>query len=184
MEVKGAAVKSTVAFVKQNFSTKYDEWINSLPEGSFSILTSNISNTKWYSFKYAQLIPTDSIIDNFYSNKISGAKEIGRYSAEKGLQGIFKYFVKLGSPNFIINKAAKVFQTYYKDSQIEVVSSTKKSVILKITEFNELDKFTEARISGWMEKALEVSGCKDVKANIVNSIADGDDYSEIFITWE
>ena len=61
---------------------------------------------------------------------------------------------------------------------------SKNSVILKITDFNELDRFTEARISGWMEKALEISGCKDVKANIVNSIADGDDYSEIFITWE
>ena len=184
MEVKGVAVKSTVEFVKQKFSTNYDEWINSLPKDSVSILTGNISNTKWYSFKNAQLIPTDSIIDKFYSNNINGAKEIGYYSAESGLQGIFKYFVKLGSPNFIINRATKVFQAYYKDSQIEVLSSTKTSVILKITEFKELDKYTEARISGWMEKALEISGCKDVKANIVNSIADGDDYSEIFITWK
>jgi len=184
MEVKGVAVKSTIEFAKQKFTTNYNDWLNNLPEESSSILTGNISNTKWYSFKYAQLIPTDSIIDNFYSSKIDGAKEIGRYSAEVGLQGILKYFVKLGSPNFIINRATKVFKTYYKNSHIEVVSSTKTSVILKITDFNELDKFTEARISGWMEKALEISGCKNVKANIVNSIADGDDYSEIFITWE
>ena len=184
MEVKGVAVKSTIEFAKQKFATNYNDWLSNLPEESFSILTNTISNTKWYSFKYAQLIPTDSIINNFYSSKIDGAKEIGRYSAEVGLQGILKYFVQLGSPSFIINKATKIFQTYYKNSHIEVLSSTKNSVILKITDFNELDRFTEARISGWMEKALEISGCKDVKANIVNSIADGDDYSEIFITWE
>lgn len=184
MEIKGVAVKSTIEFVKQKFNTDYSEWLNNLPKESVSILTGNISNTKWYSFKYAQLIPTDSIIDYFYASKIDGAKEIGRYSAEKGLHGILKYFVKLGSPNFIISKATKVFKTYYKNSNIEVLSSTKTSVILKITDFNELDKYTEARISGWMEKALEISGCKDVQANIVNSIADGDEYSEIFITWK
>jgi hypothetical protein len=184
MEVKGAAVKSTIEFVKQNFSDNYDDWLNNLPKESFSILSGNISNTKWYSFKYAQLIPTDYIIDNFYSNNIDGAKEIGRYSAKESLHGIFKYFIKLGSPSFLINRAAKVFKTYYKNSHIEVVSSTKTSVILKITDFNELDKYTEARISGWIEKALEISGCKNVKANIVNSIAEGDDYSEIFLTWE
>jgi len=184
MEIKGVAVKSTLEFVKQKFNTNYNEWLNNLPEESFSILTGNISNSKWYSFKYAQLIPTDSIIDNFYSSNIEGAKEMGRFSAEIGLQGILKYFVKLGSPNFIISRATKVFQTYYKNSSIEIISSTKTSVIFKITDFNELDKYTEARISGWIEKALEISGCKDVKANIVNSIADGDDYSEIFITWK
>ncbi len=184
MKIKGAALKSTVEFVKHNFGNDYTNWLKKLPEESISILNNNISNTKWYSFKYAQLIPTDSIVESFYDGKIDGAKEIGKYSATKSLNGIFKIFVKLGSPNFIISRATKIFQTYYKDSSIEIISSTKTSVIFKISNFNELDKNTEARISGWMEKAIEISGGKTVKANIVSSITDGDDYSEIFITWE
>jgi len=184
MEVRGVAVKSTIKFVKQKFAQDFNEWVNSLPKSSFNIISNDISNSKWYSFKDAVLIPTNSIIDKFYPNKISGAKEIGRFSAETGLQGIYKYFVKYGSPSFIINRATKIFQTYYKNSKIEVISSTKDSVILKITEFNELDKYTEARISGWMERALEISGCKNLKTNIINSISDGHNYSELFITWE
>lgn len=183
MKVKGVAVKSTVNFVKQKFSNDYNKWIDSLPSETASILTSNISDSEWYPFNSAAIIPTNSIIKMFYSNDINGAKEIGRFSAKQGLSGIYKYFIKLGSPKFIINKASKVFETYFKDSQIEVVLSTKESVLLKITIFDELDKNTEARISGWIEKALEISGCNNLESNYIFSLTEGDDSSELFVTW-
>jgi len=42
----------------------------------------------------------------------------------------------------------------------------------------------EKRILGWVEKALEICGCKNIKLDVVKSLIHGDPASEIEITWE
>ena len=42
----------------------------------------------------------------------------------------------------------------------------------------------EHRIAGWCERALEFTNCKNVKANITKSLRNGDDLTEIVITWD
>ena len=183
MEVKGSAVKSTSEFVKKYHTKDYSDWFNSLDKKTQDIIE-NISVSKWYPINEGLIHPTKKIVEHFYNNDGKGAQETGRFSADSGLNGIYKFFIKMGSPNFIISKSASVFGTYYKDAIMTVISKTSSSVILDISNFPEYHILIEQRIIGWIEKALELSGCINIKTNIVKSICSNDNSTELFITWE
>ncbi len=184
MLVKGAAVVSTKSFVEYKYEDELINWLSNLPEASRKIYTQPINESKWYPLNEAFVVPTRVMLKMFYDNDLKGAYELGYYSAEKGLTGIYKMFVRMGSPAFIVSRAAKVFSAYYKDSKIKVLSSTKNSVILMINKFPEYADVVEYRITGWMDKALEISGCKNVNIQMVHSFLKGDSFTEFFITWD
>ncbi len=184
MQVKGATIVSTKSFVEKTHEEELIKWLSNLPEQSQTIYTQTIAESKWYPLNDAFIIPTRIMLAMFYNNDLRGAYELGSFSAEQGLTGIYKVFVKIGSPSFIISRAAKVFSAYYKDSNIKVLSSTKKSVILMIDKFPEYADVVEQRIIGWIDKALVISGCKNVKTQVVHSFLNGDPFTELFTTWD
>lgn len=184
MEVKGTAVKSIKDYVEKKYNNQFNDWIQSLPESSRTIMGGGIFANKWYPMKDAAVEPTKAIAKLFYKNNIEKAAiEAGRFSAEMGLKGVYKIFVRVASPNYIMQRAGRVFTSYYSPSDIAVVNSHDKGLTLHITKFPEPEEVIEYRIAGWCERALEFTNCKNVKANITKSLAKGDNLTEIVITW-
>lgn len=184
MEVKGTAVESIPLFVKSKFGDEgHRDWLKSLSPKAREQFQSMIITTKWYPMKEMLEEPTLKICELFYNGKIEGAMEQGRFSAEYGLKGIYKVFVKLGSPEFIIGRATAIFVTYYQPSAMEVVNKGDKTQTLRITKFDEPSKVVEHRILGWMEKALEIGGSKSPSAKIVQSMTDGAPFTDFIISW-
>lgn len=109
---------------------------------------------------------------------------MGRYSAESVLKGIYKLYVKLGSPKHLIDRASRVFAAYFQPSDILVVKSKENFLCVHITFFPDADEAVEYNIAGWMERALEISGCKNIKVEITQSLARKDDVTEFNITWQ
>ena len=183
MEIKGTALVSLQEFVKKNFQDRFDEWLNSLPETSQNIMKSSILTNSWYPIQDAVIEPTRKMCDLFYHGDIQGAWEAGRYSGEHALKGFYKVFVKIGSPEFILNKASRILPTYYKLSEMETITTRPKSSILRITKFPKPNVYLEYRIGGWIEKALEISGCKGLTVKITTSLANGDPVTEYLSEW-
>ena len=120
MEVNGTALKSLVLFVKKSFGDEgFSKWLNSLSGEAKSILSSQILSSNWYNLKTFLDEPTRAICTLFYDGKTEGAVDAGRYSAEEGLKGIYKFFVKLGSAKFLFEKASTILPTYYRPSKME-----------------------------------------------------------------
>jgi hypothetical protein len=184
MEIKGAAVKSIPEFVKAKFTDRYDQWLQSMPESSRAIFSGPVFPSGWYSLQDAGIVPTRAVGDVFFAgNHRQGAWEAGRYSADVALQGIYKFFVKAASPAFIIGRASKIFKTYYQPCEMQVVESSPKNVVLRITEFPQPDPLIEYRIAGWMERGLEISGCKGVNVSMLKSMTRGQNVTEFSISW-
>lgn len=184
MEIKGPAVKSIPDYVKKNHKARYTEWLDSLSSESKKIMGNPVYSTSWYPVKEAAIEPTEKMAQLFFSNRIEAAWEAGKYSAESTLKGVYRIFVKASSPQYIISRASKVFTTYYRPSEMKVIDSTDKTVLVHITEFGEPNALLEYRIGGWMEKALELSGCKEVKVHIKKSLTKGDSVTEYSIRWK
>ncbi len=184
MEIKGTAVKTIPQFVKSVYPTRYEQWLESLPPQSKSIIDAPIYATQWYPLREAAIIPTRSLGMFYNGDSVKGALESGKFSAKEALTGVYNVFIKLSSPVYIINRAGKIFSTYYNPSNIQVVSRKVKSVTLHITHFPMPDKIIEYRITGWMMKALEMNGCKNVVQNIPLSLAEGDKCTEITLSWD
>ena len=127
--------------------------------------------------------PTKKICELFYNRSLKGASECGRFSAEYGLKGIYKILVKLCSPEVLIKKANTILTSYYKPSKLEIAEQRKGYTVVHITHFPESDSYVEYRIAGWMERAIEICGCRNVNVNITSSLTNNDPYTEYKISW-
>jgi len=184
MEVKGTSVTSIPEFVKHVFGSRYNEWIDSLSNGSRKIMNHTIFLSNWYSLQEAVIEPARKICDLFYDGRYKGAWEAGRFRADFALKGIYKFFIKLGSPEFLIKRASRIMPTYYKPSELSVHEMSSRRAKVHIIEFPEPNGFVELRIAGWIERALEISGCQDVDVKITCSLVKGDLYTEFAAEWK
>lgn len=88
-------------------------------------------------------------------------RQMGRASAEAGVKGVYKVFFKVGSPQFIISRASRVFSSYYDTGQIRVVESGPGRAVLDLVDFEGSPEFCQ-RIVGWMERTVEMAGAKNL----------------------
>lgn len=185
MEIKGLSVKSIVQFVNQRYPGRYNEWVNSLPGPSQKIFLGFIKVNEWYPLIDALTVPIKTVGKVFYNDDWKTAVwEMGRFSADEALKGIYKLYVKMDSARHIIDRGSRVMSAYFNPSEIKLVSSDKKSLILHIIRFDEPDEAIEYNIAGWIQRALEISGCKDVTVEISKSLAKKQAYSEFLINWK
>lgn len=184
MEIKGTAVKTIPDFVKENFTPRYAEWVCSLPEKSREIATS-VKSSVWYSMTDGGVELTKKVGEIFYQGNFKkGAIELGKYSADVALHGIYKLYVKFSSPGHIISRASRVFSAYYTPSKMEVAEHRAKSVKLIMTEFDQPSDVIEYRIAGWIERALEISGCEGIVVNIPESFTKGHSRTVFYCSWK
>jgi hypothetical protein len=184
MEVKGTAIRAIPEFIAAKFGKEgLNQWLNSLTENARKVYGGSILAGGWYPVTEVMVEPTRKMCELFFRGDLKGAREGGRFSAEKGLKGVYRIFVKLGSPEFLIRKASLIFSSYYEPSEMKVVAQEDRKAVVHITKFPEPSAMIENRIVGWMEKALEISGCKRVDIRITQSLAKGAPYTEIVATW-
>jgi hypothetical protein len=184
MNVKGTALTTTRDFVKINFPEKFKEWINSMPPDSKNHYTSTIDATRWYPLKEGYIVPIKKVIDLCFDGNIKkGADIIGRFSADTALKGIYKVFLLVASPNYLIKRASKIFSTYYDPSEISVIEQDTNHAVLKIIRFDEIDMALEYRIAGWIKRALELANCKEPYYEFGRMLSKGDEFTEIKFGW-
>lgn len=185
MKIKGTAVKITSDFVKDNHPNRYKEWFDSLPYESKTIIGGTIIETEWYPLSEAVIIPTKKIGELFFNgNEQEAAMELGRESAETGLKGIYKIFVMISSPSFMLSRAKSIFSTFYEPSEISVINTSKNSAEITIDGIDENDKLAAWRIAGWMERSFVITNRKNVQTR-VNCVNENDTFRIIInLSWE
>jgi hypothetical protein len=183
MEIKGSVVKSISEFIKKYHPEKYSTWFESLPEASKRIFREPVLPSSWYPLKDSAVIPTEMLGKLIFNDPVTGAWQCGRYSAETALTGIYKFFIKAASPFFIVERAGKIFTTFYQPSNMQVVEKGEDYVVLHITRFDEPSELVDNRIAGWVERAMEIHGVGHVSVTITKSLSRGDSVTEIQVKW-
>ena len=184
MQVKGTAIKTTRDFVKTRFPDGYNRWLEALPEGSKEIFTTTLDATAWYPFREGYSIPVGKIMELFFGNNLkAGGDQLGSFSAETALKGFYKVFLLIASPQFLMQRASKIFTTYYDPSQVEALIPDDNNAILRILRFEDIDESIEYRIAGWIRKALELANCRQPTYEIKKFLSKGDGVTEIHFHW-
>jgi len=186
MEVRGKAIASIPKFVSKNFGKKgYQQWLDAISAEAHNIYILPIKENDWYPLKETIIQPCANIAQLFYQWDLKEAAwTSGRFSADFSLSSVYKLFVKMGSASFFLNKATEYMNDYYRPAAVEVGEITSDTAIIRITRFPEIDKTIEYRIAGWIQRALEINGCKNVMIEIPNSLMDFKPCTEYKVSWE
>jgi hypothetical protein len=185
MQVKGTALRTTRDFVKTNFPASYNKWVDTLTPEAKNLFSSTIDATAWYPFKEGYTIPVGKIIELFYNgDKRLGGDVLGSWSAELGLKGFYKVFLLIASPQFLLQRASKIFTTFYEPSVVEASITGSNDAILRIIRFDEIDEAVEYRIAGWTRKALEMANCREPVYEIKKFLSKGESSTDIYFHWQ
>jgi hypothetical protein len=184
MQVKGSAIMAMPKFVTEKHGDfGFKKWLDALSPQAKQVYGGHMMANNWYPFRELMVEPTQKVCDMFYGGNVKGAMEAGRFSADYGLNGFYKIFVKVGSPDFILKRASTIMTGYYSPCQLSLIESGPGKAVLHITQFAEPSPLVEARIAGWMQRALEINGCKNAMPKITKSLTKGDPITEFNVTW-
>lgn len=186
MEVRGNALTPMPKFINKNFGKEgMARWLEAISVEAHRIFIFPIKPADWFPLHETLIKPTANIAQLFYNWDLKAAAwELGRFSADSNLKNVYKLFVKLGPAESFLNKISEFLYSYFRPSAVEIVEIKDKSGIFRITEFPEMDKAVEYRIAGWVQRGLEINGCKNVIIEIPKSLTNFKPYSEFHVSWE
>jgi hypothetical protein len=182
-EIKGTVLLDTLAAIKARAGEEeVAKIMQHLSDETKAVFEKTIYVSAWY--------PLDAFVDFLEADireTAGGNFEVLTRRSEKvtegQLRGVYKIFVKLGSPGFVITRIAAVHATYFKGIQI-IPEVEKHSAVIKYVGFQKNHSILEFTILGFFRKALEISGAKQVSLKFTVPISAGGSYSELSITWE
>jgi len=183
MEVKGTAIKTIPEFVKEKFPNEYKRWLDALPVESRSIIDDRISLTNWYPLESALIIPTKFIGEIFFNDIQKGAYELGIFSSNHAIKGVYKMLVMVSSPSFIVNRASTIMSSYYRPCEMEITKRSKDMAVISIINFPKPSIIVDYRILGWIKNTMEFSKFKSPKVEMLKSLGKGDSSTDYLIKW-
>ena len=181
--IKGFVVESISSYVREKHQDLYDLWLDSLPRESKKIFTKIVLPTEWYSTEYGCDYPTRTLANLTQKDVQKLAWDIGRTASEKALNGIYKVFLSICSPQFLIKRSSNIYKSFYKPIEVNILSSSSKSVELTISDILLTDAIIY-RIGGWMQYSLEKTNCRNVVLKLNYIREDNTDKIKYSITWE
>jgi len=182
-DIKGRVVLDTLAAVKERAGEQeLSKIINILSEESRKVFESPILFSDWYPLDaFAEFLEVD------VRETADGDREVLATRSEKvvesQLRGVYRIFVRLGSPRFVITRIAAVHQTYFKGVKI-VPEVEGHAATIKYFGFQRQHNIIEDVIIGFFRKALEMSGAKRVDLKFTVPVAQAGPYSELTIIWQ
>jgi len=175
MEIKGTGIKTIPEFIKLRHSDLYNNWTNILPEKSKFIMTNPIFPTSWYPIVDSLIIPTMKL-GELIGSEVEAARLLGEYSAEVSLSGVYKIFIRVSSPGFVLSRSSTVINSYYKGADIKIIEKTDESAVMEFVGITPDLLLIMHRISGWIYKTIEITGFNLISLNIEK----GDNYNKIW----
>lgn len=182
-QIKGTVLLDTIAAIKARAGeSEFTKIVQGLSGEARTLFEGSIYSSTWY--------PLDAFVDFLevdIQQTANGDREVlterSEKVIEKQLSGIYKIFVKVGSPGFVIKRISAVHATYFEGVEIIPEMENHKAVI-KYVGFQKHHAIMEYAIIGFYRKALELCGAKEVALHFSVPIAEGDAYSELKIRWK
>lgn len=174
VKVKGTAVNSTLRFITEKFGVDAVTAVTeSLPPEERDAMRRGVLVSQWYRFgALAQVMRETKRL--YAGGDAAIYREMGRASADYALTTIYKIFFKVGSPQFIITRAASVYGNYYSAGGAAVTDSGRGFAILELQPFPEPCEEYCHRVWGWVIRMLELSGASRIDSQHAKCQARGD----------
>ncbi|HKV62785.1 MAG TPA: hypothetical protein VJO16_12775 [Candidatus Acidoferrum sp.] len=183
VQIKGSAIRETIDQIKKRAGEEaFQKILGLLDEETRKVCEGEIFSSSWYSLDYFTRfleIEIRVLADGNEEMVTRGSEAI----IERQLRGIYKAFVKLGSPEFVIKRIAAVHATYFQGVPIEVKLEGQGKATIKYMGFQKQHRIMGFAIIGFFKKALEISGAKNVVLHFTTPIEEGKEYCELSLAW-
>ncbi len=111
-------------------------------------------------------------------------RESSRVLAQENMHGVYRIFLKVVSPAFVLSKVAQLWHRLMDPGEMRLTKETRNSVELTLTEFPDMPLHHEIGQSAFMEEIARMTGLKQVSCTHPKCLARGDDHCLYVVSWE
>ena len=182
MEIKGVAVKTLPKYIELKYPYIFDNWLSRLDEEVRDSFVAGIYSSRWYDVDRFVRRPILIAAEMIYLDPKNLAWDMGEFSAQYALNGIYRFFLRFGGPENMIKRVPFFLQNYYKPANVKIdyIDADNKKAELFFYNFVKSDDVIIYRIAGWGYYTLLTSGAKTAKIKIKALEALN---SKMFIEW-
>lgn len=182
-QVKGTAVQSSMRYVRERFGEQaLSGLLAALPPGDGASFE-GVLPSSWYPMN-AFLRFMQEAERQLGAQEQEIVRNMGRASCDYGVTGVYRIFFKVGSPEFIISRAARVFSSYYDSGELRVVESRDGRAVAELRGLQDgAPQFCE-RIYGWMQRTLELAGARNLRSSHSSCVHRGDPVCRFEGSWD
>jgi hypothetical protein len=187
VQVKGSAITARIRWVRELYGEQgFRALKHAVPEASRKHLEGRILPHEWVPFEL--LIDVSVELDRLYGKgDLELCRELGRYAARVNLPTLYRIFYALGSPHFILKRAARVWDVHYSSGRMTAEAFTEPGDVegarIQIVAFATPHRAHCLSVTGWAEQSITLSGGKVVETGESKCRLRGDEVCEIFARW-
>ncbi len=150
------------------------------------LMRSEIDKHAWYN--YPLFIELGEVIDRrFGKGDLALNVELGRWGATINTPNIFRMFIKLGSPEWVMNKAAKLWREHFTEGTVTVSHSKGEGggiADVEVTDWPVPHLALSYAVLGFAIAAVEMSGAKNVRGELLACRSLGGDSTRIRVRYD
>jgi hypothetical protein len=109
------------------------------------------------------------IVDLLFPGEQDGWQKLGSLIARRSFSGAYRIFLGALSIDFVIKRAANIWNAYYDQGFVEVENIRSRSCDFVLKEFPELPSQMRHLITGHMTAILELTGAKNITITLDES---------------
>lgn len=183
VQIKGATILGSLDRVREHHGEEgINKIIDQLHDEDKAIFKSVILASQWYPLTaFTHFLEAD--VKLFYGGDPKGLITSTEEVVERQLRGIYKIFVRIGSPEFVIKGMSAVHKSYFKGVELKSDVSTGRYVGRYIG-YEQAHGIIQYSILGFFRKAMTISGAKNVRAEVITPLSQGKGYLEIVVVWD
>jgi hypothetical protein len=182
--VKGSALASRILWVQlEHGEAGMERLLHQVSPELRASIEEGIAKARWYPFE--QFVEINTVLDRLYGQGDLGlVRQLGRYGADATLTTIYRLFYKLGTTHWILGRAVRLWSAHYDSGFLEVMTRGPRTAVLRIRGFATPDRTHCLSVMGWCERAIELSGGKNVQLNEPACRVHGDELCQLEADWE
>lgn len=181
-QVKGAVLKSRLAFVDEQAGREGVERVLEGLDPADQEALRSILTIRWYPFPLGKRLD-EAIVRVLGNGDITYFERLGEASAEKNLSTVHKTFLTPGNPQAFLAKAEPIYRLYYETGHREYERTGEREGVLTTHEAETFSSPDCATVVGWYRKALEMCGAGGVRIVEEQCRARGDEVCRYRVSW-
>jgi hypothetical protein len=112
------------------------------------------------------------------------ARIMGYEMTQRDLSGLYRTFVRIATPRYVLSIASRIFSTYFRPGKMRVVEIRSGFVKVELTKCSGFDTNVWRDVLGGCEATLAVAGAKTCRIRILSGGGDGDDSASATAWWQ
>jgi hypothetical protein len=179
---KGSLISGRLGYVEDHFATRWREYLEALSGSTRQIIETGILKSSWYPFE-AFLDVSGTAERLFGDGDYQVVRAMAARSARVNMPTLYKIFLRLGSPEFMMKKVASLWQVHY-DSGVATSIAGDHRGRVDVVDFGRPDPLHCNGITGFMEECLRLVSITRFEIIHTKCRCRGDDVCRWDSTWE